>query len=176
LEERIEAWLKTFRQELEDKTPEEFAEEARGVVVQLKEEDTKLSSEVGSWWNSIAATEIVHERMSTPAFDRLERLADELNPKASGLSDITMNGSRRKSPEELKERINSIFDEFFAADAPARRAMSSRVFNHESRAEYEESLTEPGVLSTFSDMRYLKDFLSTWPVVPYWRKQNKKSE
>lgn len=169
LEERIEAWLKTFRQELEDKTPEDFAKEARGVVVQLKEEDTKLSSEVGSWWNEIAATETVHERMNTPVFDRLEILADELNPASNDLSNTTMNGSQRKSPEELKERITNIFDQFFVTDAPDRRVMSSRVFNHASITEYEESLTEPGVFSTHSGMRFLKEFLSTWPNVPYWR-------
>jgi len=170
LEERIEAWLKTFRQELEDRNPETLATEARGVVVQLLEDDAKLSSEVGSWWNEIAATQTSHERMSTPAFDRLKRLADELNPAASGLSDKTMNGSQRKSPEELKERVTGFFDQFFSVDAPNRRIMSSRVFNHASRKEYEESLATPGVLSTFSDIRYLKEFLSTWPVVPYWRK------
>jgi hypothetical protein len=48
--------------------------------------------------------------------------------------------------------------------------MSSRVFNHTSKAEYEESLKEPGVLSNYSDMRYLKEFMSSWPVAPYWRK------
>jgi len=173
LEERIEAWLKAFRQELEDKTPEDFAKEARGVVVQLKEEDTKLSSEVGSWWNEIAATETVHERMNTPAFDRLEILADELNPTSNDLSNTTMNGSQRKSPEELKERITNIFDQFLVTGAPDRRVMSSRVFNHASRTEYEESLTEPGVFSTHSGMQFLKEFLSTWPVVPYWRNVKK---
>ena len=169
LEERMEAWLETFREELEDKSPDTFATEARGVVVQLREEDTTLSSEVGSWWNEISATETNHERMSTPAFNRLEKLADELNPTADGLSDTTINGSRRKSPKELKEHVISFFDQFCAVNAPDRRVMSSRVFNHASKEEYEESLTEPGVMSSFSDMRYLKEFLSTWPVVPYWR-------
>jgi hypothetical protein len=47
--------------------------------------------------------------------------------------------------------------------------MSSRVFSHGSKKEYEETLTEPGVLSSFSDMQYLKEFLSSNPVAPYWR-------
>jgi len=169
LEERIEAWLKTFRAELDEKSPDTFATEARGVVVQLLEEDTKLSSEVGSWWNEIVATETNHEQMRKPAFDRLEKLADELNPVADGLSETTLTGSQRKSPEELKERVINMFNQFCASDSPERRVMSSRVFSHASKAEYEESLTEPGVLSSYSDMRYLKQFLSSWPVVPYWR-------
>jgi len=169
LEERIEAWFQTFRAELEEKTPETFEKEARGVVVQLMEEDTKLGAEVGSWWNEIAATETNHEKMRTPAFDRLEKLADELNPTAEGLSDTTLNGSKRKTPTELKERVLEFFDQFCAADSPDRRVVSSRVFSHGSKEEYETSLTDPGVLSSYSDMRYLKEFLPTWPVVSYWR-------
>ncbi|KAL3925063.1 MAG: hypothetical protein SGILL_000654 [Bacillariaceae sp.] len=170
LESRIEEWMKTFRQELEEMAPEAMAMEARSVVVQLVEDDTSLSQEVGTWWNEIVATETNHERMATPAFDRLERLADELNPTIDGLglTDTTLNGNGRKSPEELKNRILCFFDQFFVADAPERRALSSRVFNHTSRAEYEESLKEPGVLSTYSDMRFLKEYLSAWPVAPYW--------
>jgi len=168
LEERIEAWLQTFRKELEDKSPEAFATEARGVVVQLLEEDTKLSSEVGSWWNEITSTETTHDKMSDPPFDRLERLADELNPVADGLSNTTLNGSKRKTPEDLKGRVIDLFEKSCAFDSPERRVLSSRVFSQESKAEYEESLSEPGVLSSYSDMRYLKEFLPTWPVVPYW--------
>jgi Peptidase M16 inactive domain len=168
LEQRIEEWLKTFRQELKDMTPEAMAMEARAVVVQLLEEDTKLSQEVGTWWNEIVATQTNHERMTTPAFDRLERLADELNPTMEGLSETTKNGSKRKSPQELKERLLNLFDQFCARDAPERRAVSSRVFCQASKAEYEESQKQPGVLSTYSDMRFLKEYLSTWPVAPYW--------
>jgi len=169
LEERIEAWLETFRTELEDKSTEAYATEARGVVVQLLEEDTKLSSEVGTWWSEISGTEINHERMSKPAFDRLEKLADELNPIANNVSNTTLCGSQRKSPKELKERVMDIFNQFCMSDSPDRRVLSSRVFSHASKAEYEESLREPGVLSSYSDMQYLKEFLPTWPKVPYWR-------
>jgi len=169
LEERIEVWLKIFRGELEDKAPDSFATEARGVVVQLLEENTKLSAEVGSWWNEIAATEINHEMMSKPVFDRLSKLADELNPVADGLSRTTLIGSERKSPRELRERVINFFDRFCDSNSPERRVMSSRVFSHGSKEEYEKSLTEPGVLSSYSDMRYLKQFLSSLPVVPYSR-------
>jgi hypothetical protein len=169
LEERIEVWLKTFRQELHDMSPQSIAMEAQGVVAQLMEDNTKLSQEVGSAWIDIVVTETCSEGMATPAFDRLDRLADELVLRTEGSSENTINGNVRKSPEDLKQRILDFFDEFYAVEAPQRRAMSSRVFNHASRAEYEASLNEPGVLSTFSDMRYLKEFLSAWPLAPYWR-------
>ena len=170
LEERIEAWIKTFIEELAEKSPETYATEARGVVVQLLEEDTKLSSEVGSWWNEIVVTETNHEKIREPAFDRLAKLADDLNPVADGLSETTLTGGKRKTAEELKEHVISVFKKHCASESPERRVMSSRVFSHASKTEYEESVTQPGVLSSYSDMRYLKEFLPTWPVAPYWRK------
>merc|ERR1712183_50387 len=107
--------------------------------------------------------------------DRLERLADELNPVAVGLCNKTMNGSRRKTSEELKEKVIDIFDQFFIPGAPNRRVISSRVFSHSSKIEYEETLKEPGVLSTYSDLRFLKKYLSVWPVAPYWSKVEQQS-
>lgn len=167
LEERVEEWLKAFRQELENMDPEVIAMEAQGVVSQLLEADTKLSQEVGSAWNEIVATETYNERMTTPPFDRLERLADELVLDTSK-SSPTMNGNKRKSAKELKEYMLKFFDDFYAADAPQRRVMSSRVFSQNSKAEYEAELGKPGVLSSYEDIRYLKGFLSTWPSAPYW--------
>lgn len=172
LEERIEAWLKTFRQELEDMTPESLAMEANGVASQLMEGHTKLSQEVGSAWGEIVATEACAEGMTTPAFDRLDRLADELkllDGSEKTADATTVNGNARKTPEILKTRILEFVDQFYVAEAPERRALVSRVYNHTLRAEYEASLEEPGVLSTYSDMRYLKQFLSSWSVAPYWR-------
>jgi insulysin len=67
LEERIDAWLKTFRQELEEMPAEMIAMEVSGIVSQLLEENTKLAQEVGSFWSEIAATETCNENMSTPA-------------------------------------------------------------------------------------------------------------
>lgn len=133
--------------------------EARSVVVQLMEQDTNLSQEASARWTEIVATQTNHERMTTPAFDQFERLADELP--------TTKNGSKRRSPKELKERMLNFFEHFFGQDAPERRALSSRVFCHSLKEEYEEAQRKPGVLSTFSDMRYLKKFLSTYPVAPY---------
>ena len=171
LEERIEAWVETFRQQLEEMDPERIAMEASGVVAQLLEGPTKLSQEVGAAWNEIVATEALNERITTPAFDRLDRLADELM-LANGdedLSDITMSGNERKTPEMLKQRLIDFFDQYLGVDSPERRVMLSRVYNQKSKAAYEESLDDPGVLSTYTGMRYLKQFLSSWPTVPYWR-------
>lgn len=172
LEERIESWLKVFRQELEDMDADTMAMEARAVVMQLLEDDTKLSQEVGTWWSEIVATETKHESMQTPAFDRIEKLADELNPLSPGLKDVTMLGSHRKTPEELKASVLKFFDRFYSADSTERRAMSSRVFSQAAKDEYEQTLSKPAVFSSYSDMRFLKRHLSTWPVVPYWRLNN----
>lgn len=173
LEERIEAWLKTFRQELEELTPERIILEARGLVAQFLEDDTKLSQEVNFLWGEIVSTETFNDRMSQPAFDRLIRLADELvleeDEEKQGKT-TTINGNPRKSAEMLKARLLEFFDQYLAAGSTERRAMSSRVFNQASKEEYEAALSSPGVLSTYSDMRYLKQFLSTWPIAPYWRK------
>jgi hypothetical protein len=169
LEERIEAWLKIYRQELEEMTPESIAQEAQGIVAQLMEENTKLSQEVGFAWNEIAATGTSNERMTTPAFDRVDRLADELILTTEESSATTVNGNARKSPDDLKQRVLDFFDQHYAADAPERRVMSSRMFNHTSKGEYEASLSEPGVLSSYSDVRYVKEFMPSWPLVPYWR-------
>lgn len=172
LEARIEEWLKLYRQELAEMDPELMAMEAQGVVSQLREGDTKLSQEVSSVWNEITATEANNERMTTPAFDRLERLADELVLKKDGSAANTLNGNPRKNASELKDRVLQVFDQVYAVDAPQRRAISARVFSQNSKEEYHATLNKPGVLSSYSDMRYLKEFLSTWPVAPYWSKNN----
>lgn len=170
LEERIENWLKLYREELGEMDPEMIAMEAQGVVSQLREGDTKLSQEVSSVWNEISATEGNNERMTTPAFDRLERLADELILQKEGSTSLTLNGNPRKTASELKKRVLEIYDQVYAPDAPQRRVISARVFSKNSKEEYDATLKQPGVLSSYSDMRYLKEFLSTWPVAPYWRK------
>jgi hypothetical protein len=175
LEERIEKWMELFRQELEEMTPESIATEASAVIAQLLESDTKLSQEVTGFWGAILNTEGLSDRMRTPAFDRLDHLADALTvsdestPQSDGMDKL-------KSPQELKDRVLSFFDEHFSAASPRRRAMSARVYNHKSKAEYETALKHPYVLSTYEDMRYFKQFLSSWPTVPYWRVENPTTE
>jgi hypothetical protein len=167
LEERIEGWLVQFRQELEDMSPESIATEASAVVAQLLESETKLSQEVNGFWGEILSTEGLSERLRTPSFDRLHRLVDELT--VSDESSSESEDEKLQSAQELKDRVISFFDKYMAVASPSRRVMSARVYNHAAKAEYEAALTQPGVLSTFEDMRHFKQYLSSWPTAPYWR-------
>ena len=162
LEERIEAWLVLFRQELEEMTPASIAQEASAVVAQLLEAETKLAQEVTRNWGEILNTEWLTDRMRTPAFDRLERLARVLTL-------VEHEGDEGLTAEELKQKLLGLFDQYLASSAPNRRAMSARVYSHDSKLEYEAALKEAGVLSTFADMRQVKQYLSSYPLVPYWR-------
>ena len=171
LEERCEAWLVAFRQELGDMMPEEIAQEASAVVAQLLEKDTKMSQEAGRAWGEILNTEGLTGNLSIPEFDRVKYLADTLkvvddenNLKAPGGT----------SAGGLKQLVLNFFDLHFSASSPSRRCMSSRVYRHGSRDQYDASLTNPGVLSSYADMRYIKQFLSTWPNVPYWFKHGRR--
>jgi insulysin len=168
LEDRIEKWLVQFRQELEDMSPESIATEASAVIAQLLESETKLSQEANVMWGEILSTEGLSERLRTPSFDRLKRLVDELIVSDESSSEAE-DGGKVQSARELKDRVTSFFDKYMAAASPNRRVMSSRVYNHTAKAEYEAALTEPGVLSTFEDVRHFKQYLSSWPTAPYWR-------
>ena len=44
-----------------------------------------------------------------------------------------------------------------------------RYYNQDNQEAYDAALKEPGVLSTYEEMRHLKDFLLSYPVAPYWR-------
>lgn len=174
LEERVEAWLKQFRTELEDMDADAIAMEAAGVVSQLKERDTKLSQEVNTYWGEISNTETFSDQMRMPSFDRLDRIADELvvlSDRVSGTT--TMNGNDRLTPEQLKQRILDFVDRYISAESPTRRAMSTRVYNQKSKGWFDSNLGKPGILSCFSDIRHLKQFLPTWPLAPYWRVDSK---
>jgi len=167
LEERCEAWLKVYRRELEEMSPESIAREASAVVAQLLESDTKMAQEVGRVWGEILNTEGLTDGLRTPAFGRLELLADELIVSEDG--ELNKSWKKRKTAAELKHRVLDFFDEHFAASAPKRRLMSARVYSHSSKEDYEASHAQSGVLSSFAGMRYLKQFLESWPSVPYWR-------
>lgn len=146
-----------------------IAMEARGMVGQLLEENTKLSQEVGSAWSEITATDTCHKQVS-PVFDRLQILSDELVLTTDESLEMTRNGNPRKSPEQLKKAVLGFFDKYYANDALERRVMSSRVFSHSLKDEYEDTSTQAGVLSSYSSIRYFKTHLSTWPITTYWRK------
>lgn len=174
LEERCEAWLETFRQELQDMPAADMAEEASAVVAQLLEKETKLSQEVSRMWGEIINTEGLSDRMRTPSFDRLDRLAQELTVADSDDTNAASAAgdeasSQFKTPAQLKERVLSFFDRHFSVHSLDRRAMSARVYNQASQSHYDASIGQPGVLSSYADMRHYKQFLSSWPNAPYWR-------
>lgn len=174
LEERGEAWLKEFRREIKKMTPESIAQEASSVSAQFLESDTKMSQEVTRAWGEILQTEGLTVGLRSPVFNRVQILADELVISDEGST--TAAGTKRKSAKELKQSILSFFDQHFAESSPTRRIMSARVFSHSSKAEFEASLNHPGVLSTHADIRYVKQFLSSWPIAPYWRKIGSRTE
>jgi insulysin len=168
LEERCEAWLVAFRKELEDMTPEAIAQEASAVVAQLLEIDTKMSQEVGRVWGEIMNTEGLTDDLYTPEFNRVQYVADELVVAEDNESPYARSGKERRTNAELKQRVLNFFDEHFACSSPNRRSMSSRVYCHASKEEFEASNQLPGIFSTYADMRYVKQLLRTWPNVPYW--------
>jgi len=185
LEERCEAWLETFRQELEEMDPNDLAMEANAVIAQLLERHTKLSQEIGRAWGAILMTETFTSKLRKPAFDRVERVVAELvtttktSTTTNGDSDGDITSELPsemqdivvpcQSPEQLKSKVLNFFDKHFAANSAHRRAMSARVYNHEAKEEFEKNLNKPGVLSSYADIRHMKQYLSTWPIVPYWR-------
>jgi insulysin len=167
LEERSQAWLTLFRQELEELTLEDLEKEAGAVVAQLLERDTKLSQEVSTVWGEILNAESLPSAIGMPAFDRVEQVAQELFISAScGPDEET---PERKSAVLLKQKMLAFFDKYFAIDAPERRVLSARVYSHRSRAEFDAHVGMPGVMSSYDDIRHLKHFLSTYPLAPYWR-------
>ena len=171
LEERCEAWLTLFRTELEEMSAETIAKEAEAVVGQLLERDTKLSQEIGRLWGEILNTEGLPEPMRTPSFDRLELVADELLVSDNADEDdlFYTNGKKRKSAVELKQSVLDFFDKYFPVDAPDRRSMSARVYSQKDRAEFDANKGNSGVLSSYEEIRNLKQYLGTYPLAPYWR-------
>ena len=184
LEKRCEAWLEMFREELEQMPAERIALEAAGVVAQLLERNMRFRDEVSSSWAEIVSSGSLGSKHDKPAFDRLEKLAkiltvsgskgkemgtplaDQSNPDASD-GNIAASPSR-KTAEELKQLMLEMWDKYFVADAPERRAISTRVYGHKGKEVYEQNVGKPGVLSNYDDIRQLKKFLSLWPSAPYW--------
>lgn len=172
LEQRCEAWLELFRQEIEDMSSDDIAQEASAVVAQLLETETKLSQEVSRSFGEILNTEGLSDRMRQPAFDRLDRLARELTVA----EDDEEIAEGYQTADELKAKVLAFFDRYFAVSSTERRAMAAWVYSAKSKDEYESNVGRPGVLSSYSDMRHYKQFLSSWPNVPYWRVESDKAQ
>lgn len=60
------------------------------------------------------------------------------------------------------------FDKHLSAASPERRALSARVYCQKAREEFDSNKGKPGVLSSYEDSRYLKQFLSISSPAPYW--------
>lgn len=162
IEERIEAWLVKFRNELEAMTPDTISAEAQAVVAQLLEDETRLSQEVNRFWGEILNTEGLPRYLRTPSFDRLKRLAACLD----------VDKESEEATAELKAKVLCFFDKHFAASSPDRRIMSGRVYSQRNRMHFETAKAQTGVLSSYADINHVKRYLSAYPTVPYWRVDN----
>jgi secreted Zn-dependent insulinase-like peptidase len=164
LQERCENWLLVFRAELGAMSADSLAAEASAVVAQLLEDETKLSQEVGRNWGEILNTESLTDSLRTPSFDRLERLAAILE-EGQDESGVV----RGEAAQRLKNKVLAFFDRHFAVTSPSRRAMSAMVYSQRFKADFESIKSKPGVVSSFADIRHTKQFLASWPTIPYWR-------
>jgi hypothetical protein len=167
LEERIEAWLVKYRQELEAMEPSAMATEASAVVSQLLEVETRMSQEVTRVWGEILNTEGLTSSLRTPAYDRLQRLADVLD-----VDNADTDEAKEDAAKALKVRVLEFFDQHFAVSAVDRRVLSTRVYSQANREAWEAAIGQAGVLHSFDDVLHLKAFLPALPTVPYWRVDN----
>lgn len=165
LEKRCEAWLVSFRQELELMSAEEIAQEAAAVVAQLMERNMRFRDEVATAWGSIVSTSVLGSLYNVPPFDRHKNLAAELNVEGMG------NNSNIHSKEELKMKLLNLWDRHFDKNSPERRVVSARVYGNNAREEFEKNIGKPGVLSSYNQVRQVKQFLEQYPTAPYWIKK-----
>jgi secreted Zn-dependent insulinase-like peptidase len=171
LEDRIENWLETFRVELEAMSADDMSREAAAVVAMLLERNVRLSDEVGTAWGSLGSTSNLGSSYNKPPFDRHTQMAEELTVAGVEVEDIDgeiSTSKSKKTKEELKEQVLQMWDKYFSVDAPERRAISARVYGHKAKNEYEANVGKPGFLSSYDEIRQLKQFLSQWPTAPYW--------
>jgi len=160
LEERCEAWLLKFREEVSLMNDEEVTAEASSVLAQYLERDTRMSEEIGHAWGSIVATERLSGYDREPVFDRLETLAATIDLERQN-STITAS--------ELKTKMLEIIDNFFLTSSPSRRALSSRVYGQSSKEVYKANAGKPGYLQGHDDIHRLKLGMEILPNIPYWK-------
>jgi hypothetical protein len=175
LEERIENWLALFREELASMPAEDIAKEAAAVVASLLERNMRLSDEVGTAWGSIVSAVSLGSSYNKPPFERHAKLAEILTVEGNGTDEDGSEKSSNKNmmtKDELKSQVLKLWDRYFAADAPERRAVAARVYGHKAQTDYEANIGKPGYLSSYEDVRQLKQFLAQWPTAPYWIEKN----
>lgn len=169
LEQRCEAWLTSFREELESTPPEEIAQEAGAVVAQLLERNMRFNDEVSTAWGSIVSTSVLGNLYNTPPFDRHERLADEL--KVDGMTDSDKQPKEFMSANDLKRKILALWDKYFDESSPQRRVLSARVYGHKAKDVFEKNKGRSGYMSNYNEVRQVKQFLEQYPTAPYWIKK-----
>jgi hypothetical protein len=168
LEKRCEAWLVGFREELESMPAEEMAEEAAAVVAQLLERNARFRDEVSRAWGCIVSTSFLGTRYNIPPFDRHVKLAEKLKVKGIGNDSSEANLTSEKTAEELKQELLNIWDKYFDVNAPDRRVISARVYGKKAKKEYEDNIGKPGILSSYDEVRQVKQFFEQYPTAPYW--------
>lgn len=173
LEARCEAWIEQFRNELENMKPGDFANEALAVIASLLERNMKFSDEVSNAWSNIVSTSVLGSYYNTPPFHKYERLVRELVIKGMDIQAVggdpsAFPDSERQSAEELKDKILEMWNQYFAANAPDRKIISARIYGHKAREEYNKNIGKPGFLSSYEDVRQVKQFFSQYPTAPYW--------
>merc|ERR1711957_1099883 len=139
-----------------------IAMEAAAVAAQLLERNMRFRDEVLSAWGEIRAVSGLGSMYNTPQFNRHEKLA----------AILTVEEKNQKTAEDLKKQVLELWDKFFAPEAPERRALSSRVYCEKSRNEFDNNVDKPGYLSSYDEVRQLKQFLPQFPTAPYFIKKN----
>jgi insulysin len=173
LEARCEAWVTQFREELEQMKAGDLANEALAIIASLLERNMKFSDEVSTAWSNIVSTTVLGTQYNAPPFYKYERLVKELVLKgmdieAVGGDALAFPESERQTPEELKQKVLEMWDRYFAAGAPERKAISARVYGRKAIDEYNQNVGKCGYLSSYDDVRQLKQFFSQYPTAPYW--------
>ena len=160
LEERCEAWLVAFREELANLSEDMVAMEAGAVVAQLLERDTRLGQEIDKMWSQIIGTECLSSKDREPVFGRLEKLAATIDVD---------DEDNAVTAADIKRKMLDMFDQHLAPSAPMRRALSSRVYGQSSKEAFESNADKSGILQGRDDARDLKLSLGSWPIKPYWK-------
>lgn len=173
LEERCEAWVSQFREELETMKPGDLANEALAIIASLLERNMKFSDEVSTAWSNIVSTSVLGTQYNAPPFYKYERLAKELVVKGMDVEAVggdasSFPESERQTSEELKQKVLKMWDRYFAVDAPERKAISARVYGRKATDEYNKNVGKSGYLSSYDDVKQLKQFFSQYPTAPYW--------
>lgn len=167
IEESCLRWVEQFRRELEEMSEERLLMEVNAVRASLLEKDIKLSEEISSVWNEILSTIPHSHHFKSPVFDRLERFADILT---IGISDEADSCSPIRTVQELKRKMLEFYDKYFMPSSTQRRIISSRVYNRKSKDIFEGNIGKAGFISSYDDVRKLKQQLSSFPTAPYWNR------